>query len=238
MQREKISRLTDRIEQRFGGRPRSFRAGRYGISSVGARILEELGYQVDSSVIPFSDFSSQRGPDFRRAPWTPYWTGGDDICVPQESGSLLEVPVSIGFNRPDFERAQRILDRVSRPVLRSLHTEGILDRLGIVQRIKFSPEQSNSHRMNKLVKTYLGLRAPCAVMMLHSSSLVPGYSPYVPTATRLEEFYRDLKNTFRCALDHGMVSQTLGSLAGPRRPSNSMTHAGGTRAETCSHLNR
>ena len=61
-QRDKLIWLTETIEVRFGRRPTSFRAGRYGLDIVGAWILEELGYQVDSSVITFSNFSNDGGP--------------------------------------------------------------------------------------------------------------------------------------------------------------------------------
>ena len=65
LQRQKIEWLTDAIESAFGRRPRSFRAGRYGLDICGARILERLGYCVDSSVIPLTDYSVGGGPDFR-----------------------------------------------------------------------------------------------------------------------------------------------------------------------------
>ncbi|NIL96738.1 MAG: polysaccharide deacetylase family protein, partial [Planctomycetales bacterium] len=46
-QRDKLVALTDRVQQRFGQRPTSFRAGRYGLDATGARLLAELGYRVD-----------------------------------------------------------------------------------------------------------------------------------------------------------------------------------------------
>ncbi|HLJ09707.1 MAG TPA: hypothetical protein VKU82_00890, partial [Planctomycetaceae bacterium] len=95
LQRAKLSWLTDRIEDRIGLKPTSFRAGRYGLDIVGARLLVEHGYLVDSSVIPFTSYAAEFGPDFSRAPHTPYFVGGDDLRIPRSSGILFEVPVSI-----------------------------------------------------------------------------------------------------------------------------------------------
>ncbi len=214
LQRAKLTWITDRIEARFGRRPTSFRAGRYGLDVVGARILHELGYVVDSSVIPFTDYSPGGGPDFRRAPHLPYFVDGDDLCRPHDRGYLLEVPVSVGFNRPNFARAQALRRAAGHPWLRRLHAEGILDRLGVVRRIKFSPEQADARRLRQLVAAYAAQRAPAMVMMLHSSSLVAGESPYVRTERDLREFDARLQEVFAFCLDkREMASAGLAEFA-------------------------
>jgi hypothetical protein len=214
LQREKLRRLTDLIGERFGRRPTSFRAGRYGLDLAGARILSQLGYDVDSSVIAFSDFSGEGGPDFSRAPTAPYFLAGGDLVTPHRSGFLLEVPVSVGFNRRSFRLAQTLRSVASSPLLKKVRVAGVLDRLGIVRRIKFSPEQSDAASLRRLADVYLQRSAPCLVLMLHSSSLVAGFSPYTPDAPSLERLYRD----FELALEHcvgrrGMVSATLEEFA-------------------------
>ena len=214
LQREKLTRLTETIEQRFGTRPTSFRAGRYGLDARGARILEALGYVVDSSVIPFHDYSGQGGPDFRRAPCTPYWIGPHDLCTPAADGRLLEVPVSVGFTRSKFELASAVRELVSGVPGRWFRLVGILDRLNLVRRVKFSPERAGGARMKQLVDAYLARRAPCMVMMLHSSSLVAGYSPYVADEHRLESFYQDLEAVFEhCLKRRAMTADTLTGFA-------------------------
>ena len=209
LQREKLARLTDQIEQRFARRPTSFRAGRYGLDVAGARLLDDLGYLVDSSVICFYDYSDEGGPDFRSAPYRPYRIGAEDLRTPG-AGRLLEVPVSAGFSWSKFTRAQRIRQFAMRPVLRRLRLVGILDRLNLIRRIKFSPEQADAARMKQLVDAYVANAAPCMVMLLHSSSLVPGYSPYVPSESVLQRMYGELEATFEhCRQRHGMKSSTL-----------------------------
>jgi hypothetical protein len=214
LQREKLRRLTDLIGERFGRRPTSFRAGRYGLDLAGARILSQLGYVVDSSVIAFSDFSGEGGPDFSRAPTAPYFLAGGDLVTPYPSGFLLEVPISVGFNRCSFRFAQRLRSLASSPLLKKLRVAGVLDRLGIVRRIKFSPEQSDAASLCRLADVYLQRSAPCLVLMLHSSSLVVGFSPYAPDAPSLERLYRDFELALEyCMGRRGMVSATLEEFA-------------------------
>ncbi|NQU25302.1 MAG: hypothetical protein HQ567_28795 [Candidatus Nealsonbacteria bacterium] len=214
LQREKLARLTDRIEQRFARRPTSFRAGRYGLDIVGARILEDLGYLVDSSVICFHDYSAEGGPDFHSAPYKPYRIGKEDLRLPDDIGRLLEVPVSVGFSWSKFAWAQRIRQFAMRPALQPFRLVGILDRLNLVRRIKFGPEQSDAARMKQLADAYLANAAPCMVMLLHSSSLMPGHSPYAPSEAALEQMYDEMETTFEyCRRRLAMESATLTEFA-------------------------
>ena len=231
LQREKLTRLTDSIEHRFGRRPTSFRAGRYGLDIVGARILEDLGYVVDSSVISFCDYSRQGGPDFRSAPFVPYRVGTDDLCVPAADGRLLEVPVSTGFSRANFARAQRISEFGMRRSIRRLRMVGALDRLNLVCRIKFSPEQADARRMKQLIRAYVANGAPAMVMMLHSSSLTPGGSPYVRNLDQLNRFYAQLDRVFAyCTYDLEMPSQTLTEFARSYMQADTTVPTGRTNA--------
>lgn len=230
LQRLKLTRLTDSIEDAFGRRPTSFRAGRYGLDIRGARVLAELGYVCDSSVINFTDYSDRGGPDFRNSPTQPYWVGDEHLCRPVDRGVLLEVPVTVGFNRQRFSWAQRVVGAASGPLGRRLRLVGLLDRTGLIRRIKFSPEQSSAGRMNQLVDACLANGLPVMVMMLHSSSLVPGMTPYVPDTPALESFYARLKATFEyCRHVKSMTSRTLTEFA--RRWAAQAPHAG----RSCRH---
>lgn len=219
LQRAKLLWLTERIEERFGRRPTSFRAGRYGLDIVGARLLAELGYLVDSSVIPFTSYAAESGPDFSDVPLTPYFIGGDDLRIAQNSGSLLEVPVSLGYNRVDFERAHALRQAAAAPWLKWLHGVGILDRLGLVRRIKFSPEQAGTAELTQLVDHSLARGAPAMVLMFHSSSLMPGGSPYVRDAAGLERFLARLCDVFEYCLNRrGMAADTMSGFAAQWAP--------------------
>lgn len=93
---KKLAYLTDLFTRTFGRAPRSFRAGRFGIGENSIGILEELGYDVESSVTPFMDWSSKgsKGLSFLKAPTQPYRPDPSHPSRPGRS-TLLEVPVTI-----------------------------------------------------------------------------------------------------------------------------------------------
>ncbi|HVJ84638.1 MAG TPA: polysaccharide deacetylase family protein [Caulifigura sp.] len=225
-QRAKLEWLTDAIERTFGPRPTSFRAGRYGLDAIGAEVLIDLGYKVDSSVIPFMDYSDQGGPDFRRAPYHPYLAGGRSLVTPAAESPLLEIPVTVGFSRSDFAFAHRLQERCRSTWLRRLRLEGILDRLGVARRIKFSPEQADFGRMTQLVDSTLAQKRDMTVMvmLLHSSSLMPGASPYARTEEERDQLLDHFERTVRsCIEDRAFESRTLGECEGAVQEATSWT---------------
>jgi hypothetical protein len=90
----KLKSLTHRFQDVFNRSPRSFRAGRFGLSQTTFASLSHLGYLVDSSVAPFSHWKDQ--VHFFGAPQQPYFPHKTDP-LRQGSFHLLEVPVSIGL---------------------------------------------------------------------------------------------------------------------------------------------
>src|SRR3546814_6885075 len=67
LEHAKLAALTEAIAGAFGARPVVYKAGRYGVGPATAGILEALGYRIDVSVVPFTDFSDDGGPDFSAA---------------------------------------------------------------------------------------------------------------------------------------------------------------------------
>ncbi len=200
LQLAKLRFLTEQITTRMGRRPTSFRAGRYGLGTFAASCLVDLGYVVDSSVIPFNDLSRDGGPDFSNAPWKPYRMSTDDILRPDPQGPLLELPVGVGFLSGDFVAASRWRCRLSQPPWSWLRLVGILDRIGLLRRVKLSPEQSDAPTMCKLMDASVSQGNECLMLMFHSSSLVPGNTPYVRDERGLVEFYDRLRAVFsHCA---------------------------------------
>lgn len=214
LQHQKIEWLTDRISGRVGIRPTSFRAGRYGLDAVGLGLLEQLNYRVDSSVIPFTDYSKQRGPDFTAAPFEPYFPAEDSLCREGKARDIVEVPVGVGYWSGDFRQRFDWQRATGRFPWNKLRIEGILDRLGFARRIKCSPEQASAAAMNRLVDRYVELGIPSLVMMFHSSSLLPGASPYVPDAAARDEFLNRLRIVFQYALQQRrLTASTLTDFA-------------------------
>jgi len=88
--KEKIALMTDLLEETFGVKMTSHRAGRWAFNDLYARALVEKGYLVDCSVTPHVDWSNNQGgftggTDFRGFPSKPYFFNKE----------LLELPVTI-----------------------------------------------------------------------------------------------------------------------------------------------
>src|SRR5262249_48965635 len=68
LEKAKLAILSDTIAANFGNRPVMYKAGRYGVGRNTADIMHELGYRIDLSVVPYTDFRRLHGPDFRHCP--------------------------------------------------------------------------------------------------------------------------------------------------------------------------
>ncbi|MCP4891930.1 MAG: glycosyltransferase [Planctomycetaceae bacterium] len=196
IQRAKIEGLTELIERQFGRRPISFRAGRYGMGIEGINILRDLGYRVDSSVIPYTSYASQGGPDFSSATCDSYYPGEAAIIERAKGQSLLEVPVTVGFTHSHFRLAHGLRSFAMRPPFRQLKSVGILDRSGIACKVKLSPEQASLEQMQRLARSLVRRGTRGLVLMFHSSSLMPGCSPYVRNDEQLDGFLQRLDQFF------------------------------------------
>lgn len=214
LQRAKLEGLTALLEDRFGRRPTSFRAGRYGLDAVGARQLAELGYLVDSSVLPFTPPEPDGAPDHRGSPFVPYHPAADDLRQPGDQQELLELPIAAGYNRRDLIRMDRLRSALSRPPVRWLKVNGLIDSLNLVRYIKLTPEFNSARRMNQLVDSYLANGVPSIVCMLHSSSLLAGCSPYARTESDVDRIYEAMFDTFKyCLSKLGMTAATMTEFA-------------------------
>ncbi len=196
VQREKLVWLTDRIADLMGKAPTSFRAGRYGFNRDTAAILDDLGYVVDSSVLPLFDYRRDGGPDFTQASREPYRYFGDE-----PHRRLIEVPVTSGFTRPRFDRQRRLWLGLRDPTWRRFRFAGIADRIGISRRVKLSPEKYLKPDLVKLIDSAVQDGMTTMILMLHSSSLVPGMSPYTKTDSDLDLFYDTLTTAVSYAIN-------------------------------------
>jgi len=218
LQRAKLQVLTEEMQSRLGIRPTSFRAGRYGLDAGSVPHLQALGYRVDSSVLPFYDYSSQSGPRFGDTRCQPYyWPAAIECDAPSTSPNVarvLEVPISVGFNYPNFSLAERLRAWLDQDWSRACKIPAILHRLNVFSRIKFTPEQESFARLRILVDMYRARRASVLVLMLHSTSLLPGHSPYVRDACQLEKFYQTLRDLFTyCRRELNLPATTLTEFA-------------------------
>jgi hypothetical protein len=174
----KLETLTAQVARVAGARPTSYRAGRFGLDAIGAYLVAELGYEVDSSVTPFATWTARPGrpgygggPDFRRHDARPFRVAGSG------TPGLVEVPVTIMPTYAITRRAPWLREHwQARPVRFARRALGMWPRpqplwlrpwleytLGDLQALVLEAERAH---------------LPCAVVMFHSSELLAGASPY------------------------------------------------------------
>ena len=185
----KLEFLTDVITKAAGEPPRVYKAGRYGIGPNTAEALAKLGYKVDVSLVPHSDFRADCGPDFRGLRDRPFWFG------PQSS--LLEIPGSCGFvgsvqrYGPEFDRLLRW------PFMRRFRMTGVAARLRLLERVSLSPEGFTLDEQCRLLRAMVEAGHRVFTLTYHSPSLVPGHTPYVRSRSDLEVFLSKLDGVIR-----------------------------------------
>jgi len=188
VEKAKLEALTSHFEAAFGYKPVSFRAGRFGISSNTVPILTELGYWVDTSVVPGRVMATELTKvDFRRSPEQPYWPRADK---PGRKGhtQILEVPVTICRHWVDRcpilrNRAKRLVRRLIRP-----HRAWWL-------RPSYSTADEMKLLIEKFVARYRRQHHLILNMMFHNVEVIPGASPYCQNKGDVEMWCERLEKT-------------------------------------------
>ena len=200
--RAKLRAQTALLEDTFGVKMVSHRAGRWAFDARYARALVDEGYRVDCSVTPDVSWRAQAGSpagsggtDYRGFPSAPYRVDLDDIARPGAS-TLLEVPMTtraswLGRRAPWCYRVPLLRGWASRwmPQVHWLRPT----RDNRAELLRFAAMQSS---------------APHLEFMIHSSEFLPGGSPYFRDAGEVEYLFESLRALFgRLAATH--VGMTL-----------------------------
>lgn len=180
LERQKLQRLTETISANLKCRPTTYRAGRYGIGANTGAILEELGYELDTSVVPFTDFGADGGPNFTRFDTRPFRIG------PQRR--ILEVPLTVGWCGTLRDRHAMLWPFLSSAVGLSLHLPGVFARGGLLEKVRLTPEGTNFAELKRLTETLLRAGERIFVFSYHSPSVAPGHTPYVRDERERESF--------------------------------------------------
>ena len=206
--RAKLETLTSQIEADIGVRPRCYRAGRFGMDAPAARALADLGYEVDSSVTPlvrWRDASPVAGrpPDFRHHVAKPFLIAGSgDRC-------LVELPVTVTLSSRWIRRhpatTGAYLSRPARVARRILHAGN--RRPEPVWLRPFAHQTAADLRRAWMAAAEDGCGT--AVMMFHSSELMPGGSPHRPTRRSVTGLLATLDEFFRFCVRAGATPVTM-----------------------------
>jgi hypothetical protein len=197
--REKVKVMTCTLEDAFGVKMLSHRAGRFSFDPVYARALVEHGYQVDCSVTPNVSWKEYKGnpngpggTDFSAFPEDAYFLDLDDISHPGAS-PLLEVPVTV--TAPYVSKACRI----ARSVLET-NCFGAKVARRLFPRCAWLYPKGNNHRAQRgLLRAVTEAGRDHAEFMIHSPELMPGCSPRFPSERSIEILYETLEQLFAYA---------------------------------------
>lgn len=189
LQYRKVEYLTKQHQRVFKSPPSSFRAGRFGMGDDAMAALVSLGYRVDCSVTPFWNWSSyDGGPDFRKAPTAPYRVSPQHgILAPAEGGEIVELPLTVGYTRRPFGFWNTVHDHLTAPHLKALRLAGLAARTGVYRKVVGSLEQTGFKDLMSLSQQMIESGTRYLHLFLHSSSLLPGLSPFTP---RVEDVRR------------------------------------------------
>ena len=185
LERAKITLLSKQIEESFGIRPSIYLAGRYGYGPNTERILTDLGYEIDISLVPSFNYSSDGGPDYSHYKCYPFWTA---------NRKLLRIPhtsAQVGFLCRDGIPRYRIEEN---SILVSLRIPSFLARTGGIQRLRLSPEGFSLRDMCRLTKILLQSGIRVFLLSFHSPSLEAGHTPYVRSHKDANKFKRVLED--------------------------------------------
>ncbi len=172
LERRKLQSLSDASLERIGQRPTVYKAGRYGFDVRRGTMLTGLGFEVDTSVLPFRDLTGTGGgPDFFECPSQPFWADG--------SRRLLHVPMTHGLIGPLRTLAGSGADRfLFGTSMRQLRVPGLLSHLGLLERIMLTPEGLTLDDMRRLVRKLASGGQTVFALTMHSPSFAPGHTPY------------------------------------------------------------
>ena len=179
---EKLRLLTEALAEAFGSAPRIYRAGRFGAGPRTADVLLRLGYLADSSISacwPTPALREEAGIWLGSA--APYWLDRDR--------TLLEIPVSARVVGRLAGRPARLLaPTLYRPGRARSLLAGAAARLGLLERIRLTPEGMTLAEAQRLVRAMLAQGQRSFVLTYHAPSLLPGNTPYVRNIAERDRF--------------------------------------------------
>jgi len=219
IQLRKITSLHETILRNFGMEPTSFRSGRWGFSSDVSKCLYKLGYTIDTSILPYSDWSDwshEYGPNFSDISPKPYRFFPETPFVESAHGPLVEIPATVGYLQQNFKLCSKISRLFMKKPISRLKLAGILHRLGWLNRIWLSPEVSNSAEMIKLARRMKSNGYPLINLFFHSPALLAGLTPFVRTKEDEHQIVSRIKEFLAFTRNEGIESIRLSDMAGYR----------------------
>lgn len=202
LQSRKLEALHSKIVDGFGFEPVTFRSGRWGFDGTVARTIYRMGYKVDTSVSPYSNWEIYHGPDFSERSPKPHEIRIEGEADPE--ARIMEVPATIGFLQDDYDRCNRRVKGISGSALRRFRLLGILDRMRLLNKVLLSPEPDTAENMIGLAESMKRNGYKVLNLFFHSTSLMHGLNHFTKTPEEAEELMRRIERFLEYAAREGI----------------------------------
>jgi hypothetical protein len=213
----KLTTTTELISSAFGRKPTSFRAGRWCLDGRVLRILEKLGYLVDSSITPKvswqrlkGDPDKAGGTDYSHAPERPYHPAYDNVSRAGES-KIWEIPITIIHTYKWAWRDSALENFMLK--MEPGFIRGVINSLFFGQKWLRIYPNTYTDDLTEVLMAARRQKMPCINFMIHSSELMPGGSPYAKDEAGVERIYGILDETFAYYKEQGLEAATLSEFA-------------------------
>ncbi len=166
--------------------PISFRGGRYSTGTAIQTWLREHGFVADASILPYTNWVDDGAPDYHNRDPQP--------CRLPGTSPLWELPLSLAFTRRPFGFWNRVLSTAEKPPLRYLRLVGIMQKLGVFRKSWLNFENPFWDGMRGLIRALCRDHVPYLCFTVHSSSLLPGGSPYATCPADVDRIFARLND--------------------------------------------
>lgn len=198
----KLDSLIELLSDVFGVMPSAFRSGRWGINGNILNLLKLRGFEVDSSMYPY--FKNEYF-DCEHTSLFPYWPDYDTPTAPGSQRNILEIPVTVGFNRRCFPLMNSIYNATAHPLLRYLRLTGLFWHTRVLRKLHLTPEATSGENMQLLIDSALENQLPVLHMYMHSSSLVDGVTGYMKQKNAFDVICRNIEMAVEYALSRSSI---------------------------------
>ncbi len=169
--------------RKLGVEPLSFRMGRFNMGARMFSILEQSGIRVDSSIAPMHRYYG--GPDHLIAPTDPYYPDPVDP-LRQGNSKLLEVPLT---TVPLTRNLGSCLQSLDKSIIPRSWISWAAMYLGT---LSVQPLGTGLKRMKMAALLHSRRGGEVLTLFFHSSELMPGGSPQLPTSEHVDRFLNQL----------------------------------------------
>jgi hypothetical protein len=203
----KLESLFDAAEK-AGIHATSYRGGRYSMSPRIQEFLRDRGIVADSSILPYTTWADDGAPDYRDHGPLP------NRLPPRHAGdeAMWELPLTFGVVGPTA--AKSLVTLCDATPFRQLRAGGILRRLTGIRKCWLNLENPLGDGMTDLFPAIGRQQLPFICFTMHSSSLIPGGSPYVRTAADVERLIDRAEHALQAAArEPGFIASTVSETA-------------------------